>query len=453
MSVETTNPQRKSLASRVLSSSSFVTAGYGASQLIRLASNLVLARLLFPEAFGVMALVTLVIVGLELFSDIGIGPAVAQSKRGDDPDFLNTAWTIQVIRGVILWGIACLLALPLANFYDVPELQGYLFVAALGLVFSGFLPTRVETAYRHLQVGRVVLAELLSQIIGIIVMIAAAYLTRSVWALVLGGLVDAALRPILSTILIDGLPNRFRWEKSAAVELISFGKWITASTAFSFLMTQGDKLVLGKILPLVQLGIYNIGYYLASFPLILSQSVVHRVMIPVYRDAPPSASAENARFLRRVRSLLSIGTMGVLLLLSLFGPSIVALLYDERYVQSGVILTLVALAQVPQVPGVTYDRAALAASDSRGFFLLSGFRALLQFGLLLTGAIKFGLIGAIAGLALSGFLAHPAIVLLAIKHKVWDPLHDAVFLGLGTCLGAAILYHHQDAIAELIRAL
>lgn len=439
----------KSLAARVFSSSGYVLLGYGGSQFVRLVSNLILARLLFPEAFGVMALVTMVIVGLELFSDIGIGPAVAQSPRGDDPDFLNTAWTIQVIRGFVLWGIALALALPLAAFYDAPPLAGYIAVAGLGAALNGFLPTKVETGYRHLNIGRVIATDLGAQVIAIAVMVVAAWATRSVWALVIGGLVDPFLRVLLSNLFIKGPGNRLRWDKSAARDLLGFGRWITLSTAFTFLVMQGDKLVLGKVLPLDALGLYNIGYYLASFPIVVAGSLVHRVLIPVYRDAHPANSAQNARFLRRIRGLMSTG-MGVsLLLLALSGPAIVGLLYDPRYAVSGTILTLVALALVPQVVGVSYDRAALAAGNSKGFFYLSGYRALVQFGLVLAGAAEFGLVGAIGGLALSGLIVHPAIVLLARRHRVWDAVHDLAAFGLGLGAAAAVFWLRWGDIQSL----
>lgn len=71
----------------------WTVAGYGASQILRLGSNLILTRLLFPELFGLMTLVNIFITGLHLFSDIGVGPSIIQNKRGDDPVFLNTAWT------------------------------------------------------------------------------------------------------------------------------------------------------------------------------------------------------------------------------------------------------------------------------------------------------------------------------------------------------------------------
>jgi hypothetical protein len=91
--------------------------GYGVSQVIRLASSLILARLLFPEAFGLMALVNVFMQGLEMLSDLGIGPGIIQNKRGAEPKFLRTAWTLQIIRGFVLWGITLLLARPVAAFF------------------------------------------------------------------------------------------------------------------------------------------------------------------------------------------------------------------------------------------------------------------------------------------------------------------------------------------------
>src|SRR5204863_421086 len=75
---------------------------YLAGFILRLGSNLILARLLVPEMFGLMALVNTFMMGLQMFSDVGIGPSIIQNRRGDDPAFLNTAWTIQVMRGMAL---------------------------------------------------------------------------------------------------------------------------------------------------------------------------------------------------------------------------------------------------------------------------------------------------------------------------------------------------------------
>ena len=90
---------QSSLFARVMRGSVLTAGSYAIAQGLRLVSNLILTRLLFPEAFGLMALVSVFLVGLAMFSDVGIGPAISQSKRGDDVGFLNTAWSIQVLRG------------------------------------------------------------------------------------------------------------------------------------------------------------------------------------------------------------------------------------------------------------------------------------------------------------------------------------------------------------------
>lgn len=431
------------LMARALRSASWIVLGYGASQAIRLASNLILTRLLFPEAFGLMALISVITVGLTLFSDVGISPSISQSKRGDDPDFLNTAWTIQVLRGLCLWAAACALAYPVSVFYDQPDLARYLPIAGLALILGGFNPTRIETAHRHLLMGRLTVLDLASQVIGIAVMIGLAVVLQSVSALVIGGVAGAAAKLVLTHYGLPGQRNRFRWEKTAALELISFGKWIFLSTLFWFFASQGDKAILGKFLTLETLGIYNIGYFLASFPLLLGLNVTGRVMIPVYREgAAPHRLA-------RMRYGLTLAIGGMLVVMALIGPWLVDLLYDSRYASSGGVVVLLAVALIPQAIGMTYDQAALAAGDSRRFFIYSALRSTLQVSMLLVGAMYAGLVGAILGMGLAMALSHLVLIWLARAHAVWDGRHDLFFFVAGGMATLVALWLHLDALRAL----
>jgi len=438
------------LLARVLRSASWLLIGYGGSQALRLAASLILTRILFPEAFGLMALVSVVTVGLAMFSDVGIAPSIAQSKRGDDPDFLNTAWTIQVIRGFGLWLGASLLAIPVARFYGEPDLALYLPIAGISLVVAGFNPTRIETAHRHLLVGRLTVLDLISQGIGIASMVALALATGSVMALVAGGVLQAIAKLVLTHFFLPGIVNRFRWEKQAASELIRFGKWIFLSTAFWFVSSQGDRAILGKFLSLEVLGLYNIGYFLASFPMMLGHAVTQRVLIPVYRDKPVRDAPENRAKQRKLRLGLTSGILGLLLIMAFIGPSLTDLLYDPRYLPSGPMVTLISIALIPAVIGMTYDQAALAAGDSRSFFAFSAIRAVVQVALLLVGVTLFGLVGAIAAMGLAGILVHPVLVWLALRHGVWDPVHDLGFALLGGGLAGLALWIHWGVIAGLV---
>lgn len=89
----------RSLESRALKGTYFIVASYGLAMGLRLVSSVVLSRLFLPNLFGLMALVTTVIVGMNLFSHVGLQENVIQNARGDDPVFLDTGWTVQVIRG------------------------------------------------------------------------------------------------------------------------------------------------------------------------------------------------------------------------------------------------------------------------------------------------------------------------------------------------------------------
>lgn len=188
--------------------------GYGSSQVLRLAGNLVLTRLLVPEMFGLMALVNTFIIGLNLFSDIGIGPSIIQNKRGDEPSFLNTAWTIQVIRGVGLWLCCCLIALPVSRFYGDRQLIWLLPLVGFSTIIAGFNSTALFTLNRKIDLGKLTRFEFIVQSIGLVVMIVWAWFNPTIWALVMGNFVLSLVKMIWSHYLVAEPRNRFTWEES-----------------------------------------------------------------------------------------------------------------------------------------------------------------------------------------------------------------------------------------------
>lgn len=431
MSVMADRLRGSSLGARALRSSLLTVGGFGMSQILRLASNLILTRLLFPEAFGLMALVMVFLMGLGQFSDVGVTPAILQSKRGDDRDFLNTAWTIQVIRGAILWLVACAAAWPMAWLYDEPMLRQLLPVAALTLLIAGFKPTRMDTANRHLMLGRVTVIDMGTQIIGIAAAVFLAWWTGSVWALVLSGVIGGVAEVVLNSAFLPGERNRVFWEKPAARELIGFGKWVFLATVCGFVFSQADKILIGKWLPLDAFGVYNIGFFLAAFPMLLGGIVTRKILIPIYRETPPTESAANFAKLRRMRCAVTALLMVIVIGFASLGVWLVDLMYDPRYAMAGAVVVVLACAQMPMLIVQTYDQAALAAGDSRSFFVLALVRAVLMVVCIVAGLEIAGLFGALVGQGAALLAAYPAVVWLARKMGAWDALHDAVFALLG----------------------
>jgi O-antigen/teichoic acid export membrane protein len=198
------------------------------------------------------------------------------------------------------------------------------------------------------------------------------------------------------------------------------------------------------------LGIYNIGYFLASFPWLLGGAVVMKVMIPLYRDDPPGAKAANAVRLRKLRMAMTGGLLALLGVLALAGVPLIGFLYDDRYLMAGGIVVLVACVQMPAVIGMTYDQAALAAGDSRNFFYVLLAKASVQTAAFLVGAELAGLPGALAGQGLALAAVHPLIIWLARRHSVWDPRHDAIWAVVATVLTALALTLNWSAIEGLM---
>ena len=193
----------------------FVIGGFGFSQAFRLGGNLLLARLLFPEAFGIMAIANVFNTGLELLSDIGLGPAVIRSDRADEERFLNTAWTLQVIRGFMLWGTAAALSLPLARFYGEPMLAAIVPVIALNSLIGGFRSTSSFSLHKELRQGAIMTIELTKQLVALLVMIGIAYAYRTLWALVIGSIVGTVVKTVWTHFIPSPAKNRFTFDRSA----------------------------------------------------------------------------------------------------------------------------------------------------------------------------------------------------------------------------------------------
>lgn len=434
------------LMARAMRGSAVTASGYVASQAVRLGSNLILTRLLFPEAFGMMALVQVFLVGLAMVSDAGICPAIVQNRRGDEPDFLDTAWTLQVLRGAILWGLSLVVAGPIARFYAAPELALLLPAAATTLLIGGFNPTRIDTATRGLTLGLVTTLDLAAQVTGIAVMVVLAAVTGSVWSLVAGSVAGALVKLALCWRYLPGPANRLRWERSAVGDLVRFGKWIFLATASGFLIAQGDKAILGAYLSLTELGVYNIGWFLASIPMLLGGAVISRILIPLYAARAEGGDGPDPR-LRRMRAGLTATVLGLLGVLAFASVPLVGLLYDDRYAMAGAIVVAIACVQVPAAIGLTYDQAALAAGDSRRFFYQIGARAAVQTLAFLAGAAAGGIGTALLAQGLALLVLHPGVVWLARVHGVWDARHDALFFAAGAALVGAALWFNR---AELV---
>ena len=442
------------LRARIFRGAAWTLSGFILSNILRLGSNLILTRLLYPEAFGLVSLVLAFIQGLTMFSDLGLGVSIVQNPRGDKSSFLNTVWTLQVIRGGLLWLLCWAIAWPIANFYDQAQLTFLIPGVGLTALIAGFESTAVFTAQRHLQLKPVALMDLLSGALGSAVTILVALLIRSaygpehpgvVWAMVIGMTFGSLVRAVLShTLLPDRRTHLFRLERSTLDEVVNMGRSIFLSSALTFLVSQSDRLIFAKMIPLDLFGVYGIAALLAGLPLLGIGQVARSVAFPVYSRMSTAGEEFKTVFSRTRRPLLLAGATLVSGMMAC-GPLLTRILYDTRYEQAGWILQLLTVATWFQLLETFNSNLLLAQGRTNWLAAGSAAKLLCMIVLLPVGYHLDGFRGALIGMAVSELakylLSLVALTLRGLQTLSWDigfTVLVVAFAYSGTLAGEAL---------------
>lgn len=418
----------------VIRASVWTLIGYGAGQALRFGSNLVLTRLLSPELFGLMALVIVFLVGLQLFSDIGIGTSIIRHKRGDDPVFLNTAWTMAVLRGLLLWICCFIIAVPASRFYEEPQLLWLLPLMGFSTLLSGLNSTALFTLNRHLAVRQLALLELGGQAASIVVMLTWAWLSPTIFALVAGNFASVIFQLAWSHRLNPGPRNRFAWDPTAVKEVVSFGKWVFLSTVMTFAAMQTDRLVLGKLLSMKMLGIYGLAFTLADIPRQIVRALSNKVIFPSFSKMSELPPAEFRAKIHRSRGSVLMLMGGALAVLVSVGSFLVSILYDDRYQAAAWMLPVLSMGVWPVILTQTIDPALLAIGKPH----FNAYGSFLSFVVLAVGIpfgeSTFGVMGAVVAISLAA-IPHYVVINYGLYREGMaclgqDLKATAVFLGI-----------------------
>lgn len=321
----------RSLESKAVRGTYFVTVSYGLALVLRLVSSIVLSRLFAPELFGVLALVTTIVTGMYLFSHIGLQDSIIQDPRGDNMTFLNTAWTVQVVRGIGLFLITIPFAWPVAHFYHDSRLIWVLPALGLGCAISGLTSSSLLVLARHMGVGKLSALELLQQILQFAITLIWAFFQPSLMALVAGRLISEAVRTIVSYFMMPELRSRFTWHQESLRALVKFGRWILIGTALTFLASQSDRLILAKLIPFQLLGIYGIAFQISDVPRQVILQFCSRVGFPFIARFSDRPRREYQNIIRKYRMpVLAVGGL-MLILVVCTGDLFITHVYDRRY--------------------------------------------------------------------------------------------------------------------------
>lgn len=385
----------------VLGNAAWTFGGFGLQQVVRFAAQLILARLLTPDAFGLVAFVFVIRDGLQMFSDIGLGQSLIQSKR-TDRDFTRTAWTMQVLRGIGISALVAALAPVAVAIYGDPRLYWVMPLAAVTALIDGFASTSIYTHPRRMRVKGVSVVELVSQVAGSAAIVSYAYfIDRSVVALLVGGALMSLLRTIGSHLINRDSPDWFWWDRETVRQLFAFGRWILVSSILMFLASNVDRLILPKLLgSFVPFGVYSIALGIAMIPLQTILRVGIRVVFPVFSQTVNSGGDLRRAFGKARRFVVTGGGLSSAFFIGA-GPAIITFLYPKDFHDAGLYLSILGAIIWLQ----TLDAANQAALVATGNTKASAISNLVKLGALLVGLFAGfhlgGLIGALVGIAIA----------------------------------------------------
>ncbi|HEX8534426.1 MAG TPA: oligosaccharide flippase family protein [Allosphingosinicella sp.] len=425
-----------------------------ATALVRLASSVVLTRLLAPDVFGIVGIITTIIMFLTLMTDFGFQPFVVRHHRGDDPNFLNVIWTIHAARGVVLAAIAGGSAGAVAWILDKPALQLPLMAASMTLLVNGLASMSLIALIRAGRVSAISFFDLGMVVLQTIMAIILAAMLHSVWAIIAAMILQSIVRALLSYILFGRSIRKPSWDWSIWDEFRPFSWIIMKSSALFLLVTQLDKVALARLLSLHDFGLYTVAASLSTVPGLFAYAYGSRILYPRYSRAlrEDAAVAPEAYYAdRRLISRLYSFATGALVTSA---PALVSLLYDPRYAEAARYLSILAVSGMLLLSNIAASEYLTASGR-----VVSGLRAnqLRVAWICSAGAAGYFLIGTLGVVLAIGFMEVVPLIyfwLVLRRQGVLNWSQEALQLGLsllGLAAGSAASIGYFAATTLLLQ--
>ena len=242
--------------------------------------TIVLARLLSPHDFGLFGIASLVMSLLNRFSQTGFEEALVQRKERTE-EYLDTAWTVQILRSVSLFILLYSLAPWAARFFQVAQASLIIRIFSICILLDGLKNIGQIYFSKELQFNRYFWYRMSGVAADFLVAITSAIILKNVWALVYGGIAGSSVRSTVSYIMIPYRPH-LRFEPPKARELFNYGKWLLGGSILGYLLLEGDNFVVGKLVGATGLGLYQMAYRISTLPSTQFSQLISQVTFPVY---------------------------------------------------------------------------------------------------------------------------------------------------------------------------
>lgn len=428
--------------------SAFWVAGNQSAQiLVRLVSTIILSRLLMPEAFGEILIVLTITALVDLISDVGLRGSIINNSRGaSDEGYVNTVWTLKVIRGGFLAFLLILISFLSPVIYPKFDLlPNLLLVAAFNAFVFGFVSTRLFQAEKSMQMMRPALMQFVSRVLAVASMVLFASFEPTAYSIIWGETVSVSLMVLLSHTYLSGTRNYFHIERESLGGIFRYGRWIFVSTILTWVVREGNKFVFGLVMTAQILGFYALATNIASLVRNFVTQFSNKWTFPLYSKLVGDSNLDLMALKIRC-AIVGLSSIAVVIL-GVASEQIIGLIYDDRYGPVAPLVTIIAIGSIGMVVADCYMPIFKAVADSWGLMLLRVMQAFLLIVGVGAGYWWSGVEGIIILSCVTQLLTGPATAWMAKKH-----FSNGLFLldsVLYTAPFLAWLYFERDILATL----
>lgn len=397
---------KKGLVGQMLSGTIWMVCARWGMKFIGLVSTAIIARILSPNDFGVIAIALVVLGFLETIAYVGVDLAIIQNKSGSN-DLYDCAWTVQVIQGIAIGAIIFAIA-PLAGvWFSDSRVVDVIYLLALRPVVSGFQNIGLVLLRKDLAFSKDFLFQVGSKAINFFVLVSAAYFIRNYWALAIAMTTASLVEVVLSYLMH---PYRPRFNMHYWRELFGFSSWLIVARLGGFLGKKIDELIIGRELGTTAMGAYHVSSELSTMPNNELVMPIRRALFPSLAQAKRAGDIEFERLLAFSFSLIAILVFPIGIGLASIAPEFVLLFLGEKWLSAIPLVEILALYGIVsalflglEIPLWVSGKVKLSAGIAwcEIFFL----------GPLLIVLVKYG---GVEGVALSRLLASALVLPLAI---------------------------------------
>ena len=400
---------------------------------IGLISTVILARLLIPQDFGLIAMAMSIIAVLQLFGDVGFEVAIIQNNNAE-PKHYDTAWTFNLFFGIIACITLLVLARPTALFYEEPRLAAIIYVLAIGVLIKGLANIGIVDFRKELQFDKDFKFLLARKLSGFFITVPIALIYKSYWALVLG-IVGSNLFSTVLSYLVH--PYRPKITLSAWNDMFHFSKWLLFSNILGFLRIRSSDFIIGKIIGPHALGLFSISYEISNLPTSELSAPINRAVFPAYAKLSHDARALRQNFLN-VLSILAILVLPIGTGMAVLSGPLVLFVLGEKWIESAPLITLLAFSGIVSATQSNTASIYLAIKRPNLLTLMHGVSLLILVPLTIWLSGLYGVVGAAWAYIITAIFSLPlnyAIVFALLRIKVsmflfyvWRPVVSTLIM-------------------------